>query len=117
MIAWTDVVGRLAPGDSLQPLVGSSRLTVHSVEPEQICIRQCLWRACLTRADIDTANRVLESAPADVSAVRFSELLRAHYTSGTDVTTECTRLPNLAAVVFLNLGAVSAGRHEGHPPA
>ena len=109
MIAWTDVVSRLAPGDSLSPLVGSSRLTVDSVGADRSCIRQRLWSACLTRADIDTANRILADAPADVSPVGFSELMRAHYASGTDVTTGCTRLPNLAAVVLLHLGAFAAG--------
>ncbi|MCF7547488.1 hypothetical protein [Pseudonocardia sp. WMMC193] len=119
MIAWPEIVARLKPGDRLRPLVGASQLTVDSIDDEQICIRQRLWRACLTPADIETANRILADAPAGVSGVRFSELLRAHYTSGSDVTTECTRIPNLAAVVFLNLGAVSraAAPRESGPGA
>jgi hypothetical protein len=109
VVEWTDVVNRLKPGDVLQLLVGDSRLTVECIDDEQICMRQRLWRACLTPADIQIAGRILLEAPADVTPVQLAERIRAHFTSGREVATECTRVPNLAAVVLYNLGAVRAG--------
>jgi hypothetical protein len=105
-VTWDDIVARYRPGDSLRPLVGVSKLAVDHVDGDQICIRQRLWWARLTRADLQTANDILASTDADITPVQFAELLRAHYTSGTDVTTECTRVPNLAAVVLYNMGAL-----------
>lgn len=107
-IEWPDILAHFQSGDSLQPLVGVSRLVVDSLDDEQICIRQRLWRACFTKADLMTANSVLASSRVDVTPLQFAELLRAHYTSGSDITTECTRTPNLAAVVLYNLGALGS---------
>jgi hypothetical protein len=109
MIDWPQIVARFQPGDQLQPLVGVSTLTVDSIDDDQICIRQRLWRACVTRSDMTTATRILAEAPADVTPVQLAELIRTHYTAGSDVTTECTRIPNLAAVVLYNMGAVPVG--------
>lgn len=110
-IDWSQVKSRFQAGDLLSPLVGSSTLVVDSIDDEQLCIRQRLWRACLTRTDLQTANDVLAQAGSDVTPVEFAELMRARVTSGTSGTgtvTECTRIPNLAAVVLLNLGVLRA---------
>lgn len=105
-IAWADIVDRFKPGDALAPLVGASELRVDRIDDQQICIRQRLWRACVTRSDLATANRILDEAPEGTTSVELSELIRAHYTGGPEVTTECTRIPNLAAVILSNMGAV-----------
>ena len=108
MIAWSDVVAKFQPGDALEPLVGRSKLTVDSVDDERMCIRQRLWLACVTPADLQIADAILSAAPVDVTPVQLAELIREHYTAGADVTTECTRIPNLAAVVLYNLGALTS---------
>lgn len=110
MIAWSDVVAHLKPGDTLQPLTGDSKLTVDSIDNAEICIRQRLWRASLKRADMQTANKILAAAPPDVTPIQLAELIRKHYMEGHDVKTECTRVPNLAAIVLYNLGAVPTAR-------
>ncbi|AEA27030.1 hypothetical protein ACFQ34_32495 [Pseudonocardia benzenivorans] len=106
MVEWTDVMERFSVGDSLQPLIGSSRLTVDSIDENEICIRQRLWRACVTRAELAVGDGILTSAPAGTTPVQLSELIRDRYASGTDVVTDCTRIPNLVAVVLYNMGVV-----------
>lgn len=103
-ITWDDVVSHYRRGDSLKPLVGDSKLAVDSIDDEQICVRQRLWKACLRADDLPIANEVLAAAPADVAPIKFAELMRARFSCGIDVTTECTRIPNLAAVVLFNMG-------------
>ncbi|ODU01299.1 MAG: hypothetical protein ABS81_21035 [Pseudonocardia sp. SCN 72-86] len=110
MIEWSELRDRFNVGDALKPLIGSSKLTVDSIDEKQICIRQRLWKACLTREDLAIANNILAAAPADVTPVQLSELIRDYYTSGSDVATDCTRIPNLSAVVLYNMGAVPGAR-------
>jgi hypothetical protein len=107
MKTWEEITARFKPGDSLDPLVGTSKLTVDSVDSEQICIRQRLWVACVTGDDVRIAWEILDAAPAGITPIQLSELIRNHYQAGPDVATDCTRIPNLSAVVLLNLGALS----------
>jgi hypothetical protein len=101
---WADVLARYEPGAVLASLVGSSTLVVDAVDEEQLCVRQRLWRACLTRTELETASEVLAAA-GPVSPLELAELLRVHYATGFHVTTECSRVPNLSAVVLNDLGA------------
>jgi hypothetical protein len=71
---------------------------------DTICIRQRLWRALITRQDLETALTVLDRTPKPVTAVQFAEHLRAFYTS----TTDCSRIPNLSAVVLADLSYLPA---------
>jgi hypothetical protein len=41
--------------------------------------------------------------PRPVNPVQFAERLRAHYTS----TTECSRIPNVSAIILTDLGLLS----------
>jgi hypothetical protein len=104
VLGWGDVVARYAPGVLLSPLVGSSSLVVEEVDAERICIRQRLWRACLTRTELETAAQLLAEA-GPVTPMEFAERLRVHYATGFHVTTDCSRVPNLSAVVLQDLGA------------
>jgi hypothetical protein len=79
---------------------------VDSVDDERICVRQRLWQACLTPAELDTATRVLAEA-GPVTALELAELLRIHYAGGPQVTTDCSRVPNLSAVLLSDLGALT----------
>lgn len=103
-ITWSDVVAHYDRGDSLKPLVGDSKLAVDSVDDEQICVRQRLWRACLKPDDLRIANEILAGASTSITPIRFAEMMRARLAGGTDVTTDCTRVPNLMAVVLFNMG-------------
>lgn len=107
-VGWADVLARYRPGDVVPPLVGSSTLVVDVVDAQRLCLRQRLWRACLTPAEMDTATAVLAAA-GPVTALELAELLRAHYASGPRPTTDCSRVPNLSAVVLADLGVVSGG--------
>jgi hypothetical protein len=103
-IGWGDVLARYAPGAVLTPLVGSSTLVVDEVDDQQLCVRQRLWRACLTRVELETAVELLATA-GPLTAMEFAERLRVHYATGFHVTTDCSRVPNLSAVVLQDLGA------------
>ena len=100
---WSAVRDRYATEVSLAPLAGSSRLTAVLADDDTILVRRKLWQLLLTRGDLDTAAEVLTRMPEPVTAVRFAERLRAHYTS----TTECSRIPNVSAVVLTDLGLLS----------
>lgn len=104
-IGWHDVMARYAPGTPVPPLVGSSKLVVVSVDDQHICVRQRLWQARLTRAEFETATALLASS-GPVTALELAELLRIHYAGGPQVTTDCSRVPNLSAVILSDLGAV-----------
>jgi hypothetical protein len=103
-VGWGDVTARYSSGAVLAPLVGSSTLEVDEVDEERLCVRQRLWRACLTRTEFETAVRVLTAA-GTVTPMEFAERLRVHYATGFHVTTDCSRVPNLSAVVLQDLGA------------
>jgi hypothetical protein len=104
VVGWDDVMARLVPGAVLTPLVGSSTLVVDEVDDQRLCVRQRLWRACLTRIELETAVDVLAEA-GPVTPMEFAERLRVHYATGFHVTTDCSRVPNLSAVVLQDLGA------------
>ncbi len=101
---WADVRARYAPGAPLSPLVGSSRMVVDDVDDERLCVRQRLWRACLSREEFDVAARLLAEA-GSLTPLELAERLRVHYATSFHVTTECSRVPNLSAVVLNDLGA------------
>jgi hypothetical protein len=109
---WADVQARYAPGTALKPLVGSSALVVDEVDDEQLCVRQRLWRACLTRAELEIAAGLLAEA-GPVTPMQFAERLRVHYATGFHVTTDCSRVPNLSAVVLKDLGAFEPSPRSG----
>ena len=67
-LGWADVQARYAPGAVLAPLVGSSSLVVDEVDDDRLCVRQRLWRACLTRTELETATAVLAAVLALASA-------------------------------------------------
>jgi hypothetical protein len=84
-------------------------LVVDEVDAQRICVRQRLWRGCLTRAELERADEILATA-GPVSPLELAELLRVHYASGPQVTTECSRVPNLSAVLLSDLGAFASRR-------
>jgi hypothetical protein len=90
---WVSVQARYRDGAPIAPLAGNSRMTASLDGEDAIRIRQRLWRALITRQDLETALTVLDRAPKRVAAVQFAEHLRAFYTSRTD----CSRIPNLSA--------------------
>ena len=77
---------------------------VDEVDDERLCVRQRLWRACLTRTELETAAAVLAAA-GRITPMEFAERLRVHYATGFHVTTDCSRVPNLSAIVLQDLGA------------
>lgn len=110
-VDWDTVQARYAPGTRVPPLVGTSVLEVVSVDDERICLRQRLWRACVTRPELDTALAVLHEQPGTPTALELAEELRRYYSGGPQVTTECSRVPNLSAVVLADLGYLSGSDH------
>ena len=113
---WADVQARYAPGAALAPLVGSSTLVVDEVDDERLCVRQRLGRACLTRTELETAAALLAEA-GPVTPMEFAERLRVHYATGFHVTTDCSRVPNLSAIVLKDLGAFNHGGRGSAPGA
>lgn len=105
---WNAVRARYAPGTRVRPLVGTSALEVVSVDDERICLRQRLWRACVTRSELETALTVLHERPGRLTALELAEELRRYYAVGPQVTTECSRVPNLSAVVLVDMGHLPA---------
>jgi hypothetical protein len=103
-VTWADVTARYEPGMALPPLVGSSKLVVDHIDDDQLCVRQRLWRACLTREEFENAARILDEA-GDVTPIEFGELLRVHHATTFHTTTDCSRVPNLSATVLRDLGA------------
>jgi hypothetical protein len=103
-LGWDAVRARYEPGTGVRPLVGGSQLTVVLVDDEQICLKQRLWQACVTRHELETAIDLLEKTPGPISAVEFAEELRRYYSGGPNVKTECSRVPNLSAVILKDLG-------------
>lgn len=111
MITWSEVIARVRPGDRLTPLNGSSHIEVESVGGDHICLTQRLWRACLTRHDVETACRLLAESPHGTTAMQLAEHVRRYEMSGRHgPVSECSRVPNLTAVLLHNLGYVDAAR-------
>jgi hypothetical protein len=101
---WSAVRARYERTKTLQPLAGQSTLEVVEVDDEKICVKQRLWRDCVTRTALETALTLLEDRPLPGNAVEFAEELRRYYSRGPAVTTGCSRVPNLSAVVLSDLG-------------
>ncbi|MBW0092960.1 hypothetical protein I4I73_27410 [Pseudonocardia sp. KRD-184] len=100
---WPSVLDRYRGGRSVRPLVGSSTLRVE-VADDALVVTQRLWRAEVTRSELQVALDLLGDRGARVGAVRFSEELRRHYSGGPQVQPTCSRTPNLSAVVLVDLG-------------
>jgi hypothetical protein len=103
-IDWTMVRARYEQQESILPLSGQSRLNIVSVDDEKICFRHRLWRDCVSKDALETAVTVLGDRPLPANAIEFAEELRRHYSSGPSVITDCSRIPNLSAVVLKDLG-------------
>lgn len=101
---WDAVRRRYADRPALPSLAGSSTVQVTDVDDDRICLKQRLWRDCITRADLETAVGLLSAGELDPDPMAFAEGLRRYYASGPRVETGCTRGPNLAAVVLGDLG-------------
>lgn len=105
---WTSVRARYPPGTKVRPLVGTSALEIVSVDDEQVCLRQRLWRACVTRTELELALAVLHARAGPITALELAEELRRYYAGGPQVTTECSRVPNLSAVILADLGHLTS---------
>ncbi|NMH98299.1 hypothetical protein [Pseudonocardia acidicola] len=101
---WAMVRARYAAQPQVRPLAGGSVLQVVSVDDEQICLKQRLWQDCVTRTQLETAYGLLQNRAAPGSAVEFAEELRRYYAGGPDVRPDCTRVPNLSAIILKDLG-------------
>jgi hypothetical protein len=101
---WDEVRARYRPGTPLRPLAGGSALQIVAIDDARVCVKQRLWQDCVTRQQLDTALRVLRERTHPVDAIKFAEVLRRHYAGGPDVVTDCSRIPNLSAVILKDLG-------------
>jgi hypothetical protein len=97
---WGEVRRRYRTEVPLPPLAGASRPRAVLVDDDTIRVSQRLWTALITRDDLETAVALLDRTPGPVSAVGFAEVLRRFHAS----TTECSRVPNLSAMVLADLG-------------
>lgn len=98
---WDAVVDRYADGAELRTLSGSAPVHVVEIDDERICLRQRLWRDCVSRAQLEAAVDLLASGDVSNEPIAFAEVLRrkqAHVETG------CTRGPNLSAIVLRDLG-------------
>lgn len=100
---WAAVQERYRGGRAVRPLAGSSTLRVEAVDGALV-VTQRLWRAEVTRSELQVALDLLGDRGADVGAVGFSEELRRYYSGGPQVQPTCSRTPNLCAVVLVDLG-------------
>lgn len=104
---WDAVRRRYAEHPSLPSLAGTSTVQVTAVDDDRICLRQRLWRDCVSRADLERAVGLLDAGEVDREPMAFAEAMRRHSASGhggRPVETGCTRGPNLTAVVLGDLG-------------
>ncbi len=108
-IDWDALRTRYAGGRSLAPLVGTSTLWADLGDQDTIRVVQRLWRADVTRAELDVAVELLGDRPPSTPAVAFSEELRRYYSGGPQVQPTCSRTPNLCAIVLKDLGYLDAG--------
>lgn len=104
---WDAVVERYRGGAVVRPLVGGSTLTATS-GPDAVTVAQRLWRADVTRTELEVALDILGDRPASTAAVPFSEELRVYYSGGPQVQPSCSRTPNLCAVILKDLGYLDA---------
>jgi hypothetical protein len=81
-------------------------------EDESLTVSQRLWRADVTRAELEVALDILGDRPPATAAVGFSEELRRYYSGGPQVQPTCSRTPNLCAVILTDLGHLDAGRSD-----
>jgi hypothetical protein len=101
---WAAVRARYSDQPSLPALTGGSTLEVVGVDDERICLRQRLWRDCVTREQLETALTLLRGGADAGSPVAFAEALRRYYSGGPQVQPGCSRTPNLCAVILKDLG-------------
>jgi hypothetical protein len=101
---WAAVRARYAEHASIPALTGGSVLDVVGVDDEKICLRQRLWRDCVTREELETALALLRGGADSGSPVAFAESLRRYYSGGPQVRPGCSRTPNLCAVILKDLG-------------
>ena len=104
---WDEVMARYEGGRTVRPLVGGSTLTATS-GTDTVTVAQRLWRAEVTRTELEVALGILGDRPASTPAVPFSEELRVHYSGGPQVRPTCSRTPNLCAVLLKDLGYLDA---------
>lgn len=100
---WDAVVARYGGGRTVRPLVGGSTLTATAAS-DAVTVAQRLWRAEVTRAELEVALDVLGDRPPSTASVPFSEELRVYYSGGAQVQPTCSRTPNLCAVILKDLG-------------
>jgi hypothetical protein len=101
---WPAVRKRYEHTRTVAPLSGSSVLEVVEVDDDRVCLKQRLWRDCVSRAQLETAVSLLGDRPLPADAIAFAEELRRYYSSGPGAVTECSRIPNLSAVILKDLG-------------
>jgi hypothetical protein len=101
---WALVRARYESHPRVQPIRGGSTLQVVDVDDEKVCVKQRLWRDCVSRGSLETAVNLLGDRPLPVSAIDFAEELRSYYASGPNAITDCSRIPNLSAVILKDLG-------------
>lgn len=110
---WDAIRRRYRDGRAVRPLAGGSTLQVSLDEDDDtIWVRQRLWRAAVTRSELEIAASILGDRPASTPAIEFAEELRRYYSGGPQVEPTCTRTPNLCAVILTDLGYLDAG-HAG----
>jgi hypothetical protein len=105
---WEAVRARYRDGRSVSPLVGGSLLRAGPGDGEAITVSQRLWRAEVTREELEVAIELLGDRPPSTPAIPFSEELRRYYSGGPQVQPTCSRTPNLCAVVLKDLGYLDA---------
>lgn len=101
---WEQVRARYEQQQTVQPLRGGSSLRVVEITDERLCLQQRLWRDCLSRAALETATTLLGDRPLPFDAIEFAEEMRAYLATGPDAVTDCTRVPNMSAVILKDLG-------------
>jgi hypothetical protein len=109
-VDWDAVRARYADRRELRSVTGTSVVEVVSVDEDRICLRQRLWRDCVSRHQLETALRLLAAGTVGGTAVEVAEGLRRYYAGGPEVQPGCSRTPNLAAVVLQDLGYLAGGR-------
>ena len=102
-LAYQGIISEIRAGN----LTEAARLIdAHTALPE--ADTQRLWRAELTRGELEVALELLGSRPPGTGAVGFSEELRRYYSGGPQVQPTCSRTPNVCAVVLVDLGLLTA---------